>query len=829
MKVPYLRLVRLIRRSGLFCLLFACNSRFDYGAPLAADSPWPKFRRDLAQTGRSPLRPNSAGARWRFQTAKGIFSTPVIDGAGRVYVGSADRYFYAINPNGELAWKHLTGEVIDSSALLDDGGRVIFGSGDGKIYALDAQSGRELWTNEADPPSEPNAIINWHEGNVAMLPDGTLLAGTDSFILYAIDRKTGATAWKIALTDQIWSCAAVDAATGNFFIGNNTILPAIGANFGAYSKRGRERWTSRSTGSIAASPLIAKSGAVVAGGFDGFVRAYAADSGETRWAVPTRDHIYASPAELSNGTIVQASTDGTVYALDPASGAVLWTYDVPDAVRSSPAIDGDDNIYFGAGNGALYALDKHGALLWAAQLEPSERNDLNASPALAADGIVIASESGVVHFVPYDWCKRSPRPDECFEPVASVADAELLTLTPLGSRVEEASEEIGRNEPLAFYLHVREEGRTVAALVDPSSLSVTTDPPSELDVEIGADGSYFTVSPRSFYAGDANGTMRLQISLAYRTSLERDGLRVFGGTKAGTVSRTHEARLRNRQEAAAFTVPSASADGRASGVATTWTLSRLAAPTPTILPSYNQIGFDSLNFLVSMLEWDGAHGVAWVSGAQFEPESGLTVADPKTKSGFVLRVARSGPALSFAAAGGFASEIMGATIRFGRFVITANERTDGAIEGLAQVQAGADCARIQVYGPILRALGLCNPETDLLGAYGAAELARVSDRSVPVAPIVNWSAKTGELRATIQSGGPPLDSHAWALVAVDVATGDPLDLDNALHTSAQATSDGSLASVTLLPASPIAAGTALRLYLLADGVVVATTNATVDL
>src|SRR5262249_14218285 len=93
---------------------------FAYGVPLDPLSPWPKFRRNAAQDGRSPVQPHdSASAAWTFHTEKGVFSTPVIDGEGNVYIGSADHVFYALDARGNERWRFRTGEIIDSSALLD--------------------------------------------------------------------------------------------------------------------------------------------------------------------------------------------------------------------------------------------------------------------------------------------------------------------------------------------------------------------------------------------------------------------------------------------------------------------------------------------------------------------------------------------------------------------------------------------------------------------------------------------------------------------------------------------------------------------------------------
>src|SRR5580704_2128367 len=66
--------------------------------PFAVGSPWPKFRRDAVQDGVSPVHTSMTGGYlWAYQTGKGIFSSPVVAADGTIYVGSADRTFYALN------------------------------------------------------------------------------------------------------------------------------------------------------------------------------------------------------------------------------------------------------------------------------------------------------------------------------------------------------------------------------------------------------------------------------------------------------------------------------------------------------------------------------------------------------------------------------------------------------------------------------------------------------------------------------------------------------------------------------------------------------------
>ncbi len=76
---------------------------------------------------------------WAFRTGKGVFSTPVIDASGTIYVGSGDHYFYALHSDGTVKWKYKTGEIIDSAAALchfdpQTGDTIAFISGDGFMY-----------------------------------------------------------------------------------------------------------------------------------------------------------------------------------------------------------------------------------------------------------------------------------------------------------------------------------------------------------------------------------------------------------------------------------------------------------------------------------------------------------------------------------------------------------------------------------------------------------------------------------------------------------------------------------------------------------------------
>src|SRR5262249_14326042 len=143
--------------------------------PYQKGSPWPKFRANVVQDGAGAVQPTStSGAFWSYHTGKGVFSSPVVGSDGTIYVGSADRTFYALGADGTVKWSLLTGEIIDSAGLLEDQGHVYFGPGDGNLRALDAAPGKWVGTTPADLPSTNGAFINWFEGNVALSPAGAL-------------------------------------------------------------------------------------------------------------------------------------------------------------------------------------------------------------------------------------------------------------------------------------------------------------------------------------------------------------------------------------------------------------------------------------------------------------------------------------------------------------------------------------------------------------------------------------------------------------------------------------------------------------------------------
>lgn len=795
------------------------NQRYDYTVPLDPRSPWPKFRRNAQQNGRSTVLPHDSGRRpWMFRTGKGVFSSPVIDGEGTTYVGSADRTFYAIDRDGSLRWKFSTGEIIDSAALLDDEDRLIFGSGDGTLYALRRATGDVLWTFRADDPAANGAFINWFEGNVAIGADGTIYAPNDNFCTYALRRATGERLWCAKAYDQTWSLPALDPDSGRLFLGNNFAF--LYNTFALDAANGRQLWRASTDGTVAASPVIATaggSGVVVVGAFDGYLRAYDPARGRERWRFGTRDHIYASAAEMADGTIVQPSADGTIYALDPANGTLRWAFDTREPVRSSPAVDGAGNIYVGSGEGRLFVLNPDGSLRWSIRLIDDERDDLNASPALGADAIVIGGENGGVFSVPYDYCLR-PGIDDARCAVGSgealPADGVFLQYTTsFGRLLPEAPSDIEANQPLTFTLLARRHGDTDLALIDSASVRVTLDPARAVHVDVSGDRRFLTIVPSSPYAGAAGGAVTVRVQGNYLVNFERSGLRFGGGNVGGAFDETYRFRVRPHS-GGGWPLPVPQAPGDRAGL---WGLYRFAAPLPTILPSYNQIGFDSIHYLIGLVEGDGTHAVGWAIGGRPTADNHGEV-DPASRVRFPLDIEYDSGLLTMTNEAGFTIEFNGFPLPFEFFRVATRVDERGAALSSPAVNSRTTCGKIDFYGEFLQALGYCNPTTDLLNVFGGAELRPVAS-GVQTAPngigSVTFVAASDKITATFIDSQLRVSEHNIGLLLIDPASGRPLPLSYMHAMTHAATPQGMIASATL-GITPGAVRGAVRVYAMVD-------------
>jgi outer membrane protein assembly factor BamB len=780
--------------------------------PTERGAPWPSMRHDRFNTGRSPIRARyHPGDRpWAFVTGKGVFSTPVVGRRETVYAGSADTRFYALR-DGRPRWRFRTGGIIDSAAVLGRGGTVTFGSGDERLYRLRSADGRVVWRYRATRKPAQGQLVNWWEGNVTMGPGGVLYAGNTGGAEYALN-PNGRLRWLHPTGNSVWSNAAI-ARDGTVFFGS------LDLSIYAVDSRGRELWQRPTGGFVTSSPAIGPGGTVYIGSFDGAIHALDPKTGSDRWSYTTDDHVYSSPA-LGERSVYIASADGSVYAFD-LRGNLRWRYDTGDTVRSSPVLGraprgGRRILYVGSANGSLYALDAStGRRRWSFDSTPRDpvlrdRNDLNSSPALGRRGVYIGGEHGRIVFVPYDWCLEARRDARCNRNPGDQFGGSLdrmAYVTPGGStRLSGPAGPLPAATALTTRLLVRQVGETVdAGLVAPTR--VTANPPFDFTAQPSGDGHYLHVTPTGFLPPGREFTLRVEGGWS-------------GDARSGAVADTirfRTAKVRHRgpplREGGAFA------------------LSRLAVPLPPILPSLNQIGFDSYDMVVGALRVSppGANRegslLLWAVSTKRGP-GGATVADRRGAFAFPLQGRYRDDSLLLSQRG------LSLTFSFGdvplrRFDLRMQMGPDRRARG-ASLTAEVFCPEVPVYGPALIAIGLCNRDsilpssgTFITDRYRGPAASR--PRGVRLASLAlkrPAGAAAGAVVARLAGAPLRADRHAAAILLTDADSGAVVSLDYRKATSLKL-ARGAIREVRLRVPGATSLPGRIRAYVITDAVALA--------
>ncbi len=810
--------------------------------PLDSRSPWPVMRHDPRNTGASPIVARYGGQRpWAFRTGRGIFSTPLIGGDGTVYIGSADTNFYALRPDGRLRWRIKTGGIIDASGVLSafdsrlGSAPLTFGSGDDRLYHVTTPSHgkpRILWTFRASVPPVAGQTVDWWEGSLALGPGGNIYAGNTGGTAYTLS-PSGRVVWKFTSGGSMWTSPSF-APDGSTFWGS------LDLNVYKLSATGHPLWQTFTPGFVVSSPAIGSDGTVYVGSFDSKLYALDPATGAPRWTYATSDHIYASPALGTDAaghttTIYIASTDGSVYALTP-DGHLRWRYDTGDPIRSSPVLGtapggGDGHgrrqiLYVGSSNGKLYALDATtGRRRWSFDTTPTnpllrDRNDLNASPALGRTGIYIAGEHGYVDYVPYDYCLHR-RDVRCSTSPAQEFGDSLDRVFPVsagGSTLgTTALRGVSPATVLNLRLIVRRHGTTLnAAILNPNRV-VSVTPRVAVSVQESGDGHFLFITPRGLLRPGT--TYRIHVAGAYTDNGVHMGNFNPAGPVAGHFAQTITVRTAGSLPPRRRALPLSVGRSRVSAL----TITRLAVPMPAFLPSVNQIGFDSYDWIASTIARSGSRVLLWVIGATRDAR-GVERVDPHSAFSFPVAGRYSGGAVTLS------SPSVPLTFSFGlvplrQFNIRGTLQPDLHFRPGVSLYTETVCSKVPHYGAELKFTGICNPSdvlaasgTLISSAYRGSAAARPAGVGVASLRLVRPGAgRDGSVSAVLRGGGLPLARGHVASILLTSATGlAPVSLDYKAQTKVSVGSGGRITGVHVTLPAGMTLPSRIRAYVIVD-------------
>jgi outer membrane protein assembly factor BamB len=141
----------------------------------------------------------------------GAYSPIASDGV--VYVGSADRNFYALDAQtGSVKWKFPTGAPLTALQIPAISGPLVFVPGaDGVLYALNKDTGKEVWRYTASAPLGP-----------VVIGGGRLVVSDSAFTVYSFTPSTASIAPAVSTVspERVTNAAAAPLAlTGSGFTG----------------------------------------------------------------------------------------------------------------------------------------------------------------------------------------------------------------------------------------------------------------------------------------------------------------------------------------------------------------------------------------------------------------------------------------------------------------------------------------------------------------------------------------------------------------------------------------------------------------------------------
>lgn len=248
------------------------------------------------------------------------YSSPaVVDNI--VYVGSADKHFYAVNiKNGKEIWGVETTGAVESSPTVS-GGRVYFGANDGRLYCLDIKDGREIWHFQANTEIISSPVIE----------NGIVYFNSADDKVYALKSENGEILWrynrryiKKIVKRMFTSLAAYSNKIYCNFSDGYMVAIEKSSGHEIWSKRigsSSETWSSRSEAVIARLTPTVNNGLVYVIDENGFIIALDAENGDEKWRF---DIIKSSDFAMNKDYMFIAGYDGRIIAIKKASGDIIW-------------------------------------------------------------------------------------------------------------------------------------------------------------------------------------------------------------------------------------------------------------------------------------------------------------------------------------------------------------------------------------------------------------------------------------------------------------------------------------------------------------------------
>jgi alpha-tubulin suppressor-like RCC1 family protein/outer membrane protein assembly factor BamB len=248
------------------------------------------------------IRPEDGTRKWMFNAGTDITSSPFMDADGNIVV-AAGRKLFAVSPSGD-GDAVFSGHGIVGHPVAADDGRIYLGGADKRFYAVlpggGSDAGTWIWRREVGAVPHSSPVIG---------VTGNIFFGSDNRRVTCVN-SNGALQWTFSTRGAVSGPLAI-GADGTIYVGSDD------RRLYAITSDGRQKWTPVLTGGgVRSQPVIDGVGTVYFTSADR--RLYAVydnpftDDGESPWPGFRRDQLHGARSFIGSPFIQVQPVDVTI-------------------------------------------------------------------------------------------------------------------------------------------------------------------------------------------------------------------------------------------------------------------------------------------------------------------------------------------------------------------------------------------------------------------------------------------------------------------------------------------------------------------------------------